>query len=97
MLKNSLIFLMQAIVVSAITVYLGAEAFLHYKEKFEPKIEIPACPTLRQDEGELFFDCINNVIFIRTTAGGISQYRNKNHDKKIYCSDNVIEIGEGGF
>ena len=47
MLKNSLIFLMQAIVVSAITVFLGSEAFLHYKEKLEPKIEIPACPNFK--------------------------------------------------
>ena len=54
-LKTSLIFLMQAIIVSITTVFLGSEAFLYYKEKLEPKIDIPACPTLRQDEGEVVF------------------------------------------
>jgi len=45
-MKNSLIFLMQALIVSIITVLLGAEAYLHYKREIEKPVQFE-CPVVR--------------------------------------------------
>jgi hypothetical protein len=45
-MKNSMIFLMQAFIVSIITVLLGAEAYLYYKREIEKPVQFE-CPTVR--------------------------------------------------
>ena len=64
MIKSTLIFLVQALVVSILTVGLGSELYLYYKEKIERPVVIPECPYSQQYEREEWeLACIDNLLF----------------------------------
>ena len=72
MIKNILIFLIQTLVVSLTTVFIGSEAYLYYKQDVEKPVKCPSCPSLScpeqyQEEVEYAGDmlaCIDNDLYL---------------------------------
>jgi len=96
MIKLILIFMLQACIVSLLTVLIGAEAYIRYQDK-QPVAEAEECPTLDNNiiptEVAGKIACINGAAHIIDRSGLVALW--DENRAIIICTESTESIVEG--